>query len=407
MLHLIRFLALLILLTSCVGKEHYEIRNPEQIPLPKEIGNSQLVGLGESTHGTIEFATLKASIIKDLIDNHGFNLLAIEANYLDTREVNIWLNGGEGNIDKLIKGLRYWTFDNSSFKNLLVWIRKYNSKNDRPVNLYGIDMQFVQQSIHEPFTYLKQYLAKDSLAYKHLQELDTISLEQLGNRFYNTPQIEYQEIKKSIGKALQLIETHLNAGLISDSVAFWHQYNLSNAMDAIAMYENDVYNYGTPDYLNVRDLSMAKNATAIIERYQNSKMILWAHNYHLKNSSDSMGRYLKDNFGSDFANFCLTTRKGYLTAYSATDSLGKLSNFKLNEDFSESLEYKIWLSYLPERFLMNTRDLVNHLDIKDSLLMLDVGAVYDAENYLNNYITTRLEMEYDYIIYIDSTNALN
>lgn len=403
----IRLLILFLVITSCHSKKYYDIREFENIPLPEGLEKVRLIGLGESTHGTLEFATIKASIIKDLINNYGYNLLAIEANYLDTKKVNAWLNGEEGDLDKLIKGLKYWTFENYSFKDLLVWIRKYNSKADRPVNLYGIDMQYVQQSIREPFDYLKNYLMEDSLAYNHLKELDTISIELLGEKFFNTPLSEFQEIKKAIGVAQHLIDIQINDRHISADTAFWYKYNLSNALNAIEMYENDVYNYQTPDYSNVRDLSMAENSIAIIERYQDSKMILWAHNYHIKNNSNVMGGHLKEYFGSEFITFCLTTRTGHLTAYSPNATLGHLSTFDLDENYNESLEYKIWSSGLPDQFIMSTKVLTNYLDSKDSLLMLDVGAVYDTEDKRRNYIYTDLENEYEYIIYIDSTNALN
>jgi erythromycin esterase len=401
-----RAIFLLLTLSSCVTKDYYELENLERIPLPIEVKEARVIGLGEATHGTLEFGIIKSSIIKDLIKNYRFNLIAIEADQSDVKPINIWLNGGEGNIYELTKGLKYWTFNNSAFINLLIWIREYNSQNESPINIYGIDMQFVQESIHEPFEYLKSYLPKGSVEYHKLKELDTISLNRLGNEFYNTTIEEYQEIDKSINFAQLTIENHLKEKIISDSLAFWLQFSLTNAKNAIEMYKNDVHYYGTSSYINVRDLSMAKNSASIIEKIADSKMILWAHNYHVKKKDDLMGGHLKEMFGDKYMNIGMTSRKGYLRAYPHDDPNGDLSNFKFNLNSEKTIEYKIWRSSLPIRFLMSTKMLANFIESKDEMFMLDVGAVFDSEIIDNNYASTIIHKEYDYIIYLDSTNTL-
>lgn len=399
-------IALLFILSSCVTKDYYELGNLEQIPLPLEVKEARVIGLGEATHGTLEFAKIKSSIIKDLVKNYGFNLLAIEASQSDVKPINMWLNGGEGNIYELTKGLKYWTFNNSAFTNLLIWIREYNSQNESTINIYGIDMQFVQESIHEPFEYLKNYLPKGSVEYHRLEELDTISLNRLGNKFYNTTLEEYEEIDRSINFAQRTIENHLKENIISDSLAFWLQFSLTNAKNAIEMYKNDVHYYGTPNYINVRDFSMAKNSASIIGKIVDSKMIVWAHNYHVKKKEDLMGGHLKKMFGDRYLNIGMTSRKGYLRAYPHDDTRGDLSIFEFNLNSEKTIEYKIWRSGLPTRFLMSTKLLANFIELKEETFMLDVGAVFDSKITDNNYASTLIYNEYDYIIYLDSTNAL-
>lgn len=400
-----KFIALLFVLISCDTKTYYKIENIGKIHLPSEVKQARLIGLGEATHGTLEFVVIKSSIIKDLIENHGFTILAIEAHDSDVKKINDWLNGEKGDIYKLIKELKYWTFDNSIFINLLIWIRDHNSKSDRPVSIYGIDMQFVQKSIHEPFDYIKSYLPKDSVEYHKLQELDTISLTRLASKFYNTTLEEYREIKESIGLAQAIIDDHIKKKIISDSLAFWLQFDLIKAKSAIEMYENDVYYTGTPNYLDVRDLSMAKNSVSLLNHFAGSKMIIWTHNYHIKKKENLMGGHLVAKLSDDYINFCLTSRKGHLTAYGQNDSIGVLSNFKFTSNSERILEHRIWRSGLPSQFLMSTAQLARHIDLKDSILMLDVGAVYDTEIKHNNYSSTIIDKEYDYIIYLDSTQA--
>ncbi|MFN3997072.1 MAG: erythromycin esterase family protein [Algoriphagus sp.] len=400
-----KLMLILSILTSCVNKNYTKIENLEKITLPIEVGNAKIIGLGEATHGTIEFAITKSSIIKDLIKNHEFNLLAIEAHNSDVKEINRWLNGGEGDIEILIKGLKYWAFNNYPFLELLNWIKEHNSKSQNPVTIYGIDMQFVQKTIHEPFEYVKNYLPSDSNTFYQLQELDTLALDQLGKKFSNTSLDEFQRIKKSINLALQIVDEHLREDKISDSLAYWHQFDLNNSMNAINMYENDVYYLENSNYINIRDFSMANNLGSIIRKSPESKIIIWSHNFQIKNKGDVMGGHLKEQFGEKYINFCLTTRKGYVTAYDLNDSKENLSNFSLNMNNENTLEQEITKSELPKQFLMDTRKLIDLLKLKDSIFMLDIGAVYDQEVKENNLVITFLNKEYDYIIYLDSTKG--
>jgi erythromycin esterase-like protein len=60
-------------------------------PLIDAIGKSTLVLIGEATHGTDEFYRTRAEITKTLIADHGFNLVAVEADWPDAYRVNRWV----------------------------------------------------------------------------------------------------------------------------------------------------------------------------------------------------------------------------------------------------------------------------------------------------------------------------
>src|SRR6476469_7693580 len=56
------------------------------------IGDASLVLLGEATHGTAEFYRLRARISERLIDERGFDAIAVEADWPDALRVNRYLN---------------------------------------------------------------------------------------------------------------------------------------------------------------------------------------------------------------------------------------------------------------------------------------------------------------------------
>src|ERR1022692_2000256 len=62
-------------------------------PLMDCIGNARFVLLGEASHGTHEFYRERAKITKRLIDEKGFNAVAVEADWPDAYRVNQYVQG--------------------------------------------------------------------------------------------------------------------------------------------------------------------------------------------------------------------------------------------------------------------------------------------------------------------------
>ena len=54
------------------------------------IGDARLVLLGEASHGTHEFYRARADITRELITHHGFNLIAVEADWPDAHRAHRW-----------------------------------------------------------------------------------------------------------------------------------------------------------------------------------------------------------------------------------------------------------------------------------------------------------------------------
>ena len=59
------------------------------------IGDARFVLIGEASHGTHEFYRIRAQISKRLIAEHGFNAVAVEADWPDAYRVNRFVRGDE------------------------------------------------------------------------------------------------------------------------------------------------------------------------------------------------------------------------------------------------------------------------------------------------------------------------
>ena len=60
-------------------------------PLIERIGDRRLVLIGEASHGTAEFYRLRARITKALIEQRGFTIVAVEADWPDAARIDRWV----------------------------------------------------------------------------------------------------------------------------------------------------------------------------------------------------------------------------------------------------------------------------------------------------------------------------
>jgi erythromycin esterase-like protein len=65
-----------------------EIDDPEFGAFFDRYGDARVVLLGEASHGTSEFYRARAAISRRLIERHGFNIVAVEADWPDAASVD-------------------------------------------------------------------------------------------------------------------------------------------------------------------------------------------------------------------------------------------------------------------------------------------------------------------------------
>ena len=66
------------------------------------IADADIVGLGDGTHGTHEYYTVKQRLIEYLAGADGFRTVAFEGPWSDFNAINDYIQGGEGNVRTLL-----------------------------------------------------------------------------------------------------------------------------------------------------------------------------------------------------------------------------------------------------------------------------------------------------------------
>ena len=96
-------------------------------PLQSLVGNASIVGLGEETHGTHEFFTMKARLVEFLVSRMGFNTFIMENNWGTSRLIDAYINGGQGNVEDVMRTSLFFSWQTQEYRDMLEWMRAYNT----------------------------------------------------------------------------------------------------------------------------------------------------------------------------------------------------------------------------------------------------------------------------------------
>ena len=84
----------------------------------------KVVGMGESTHGTHEFFTMRHRMFKFLVEHHGFNTFFLEADYVVCKPIDNYIKTGEGDPAKLIDAIALWPWITQEMLDLVEWMKE-------------------------------------------------------------------------------------------------------------------------------------------------------------------------------------------------------------------------------------------------------------------------------------------
>ncbi len=107
----------------------------------RTLGGVRVVGLGEATHGTREFFTLKHRLVEHLVLEHGFTVFALEADADGCRPLDAYVTTGRGDPVRALRELGYWTWNTDEVLEMLHWMRAHNAGTpaESGVRFIGVD----------------------------------------------------------------------------------------------------------------------------------------------------------------------------------------------------------------------------------------------------------------------------
>src|SRR3954454_9048941 len=133
-------------------------------PLLDAIGDAKYVLLGESSHGTSEFYTIRAELTKRLIQEKGFSFIAVEGDWPACQSINRYIKGfspTEKDVREVLEDFNRWPtwmWANQEIIGLIEWLKDYNQQNRRTekIGFYGLDVYSLWESMDEIIHYLEK-----------------------------------------------------------------------------------------------------------------------------------------------------------------------------------------------------------------------------------------------------------
>src|SRR5436190_22423142 len=144
-------------------KDYYRLEKSEDLdPLLKRIGEAKYVMLGEASHGTHEYYTWRMAISKRLIEEYGFNFIAVEGDWPDCYKINRYVKGYKDAGDNIYDVLKTfdrwptWMWANWEIAALAEWLRDYNKalRPEKKIGFYGLDVYSLWDSMDAMVKYL-------------------------------------------------------------------------------------------------------------------------------------------------------------------------------------------------------------------------------------------------------------
>jgi len=369
-------------------------------PLKDLIGDSRIVALGESTHGTHEFFRLKHRIFEFLVSEMGFTVLGMETTMPEAFDLNRYVLSGEGDPVKALSNTHYWKYDTEEVLGLVQWMRQYNANpaHSRKLKFYGFDMQFAARAARVTVSYLRRVDPKEAAILQRTLDLlsNPLAIEDFAlsktriRQFAATAAAIVSDFDKRKQQYVQRSSTP------EWSVARQHAQILAQCMESLRPGADGA----------LRDRYMAENIEWILrEEGGDAKIALWAHNFHIAVQPRRMGDYLRKKFGNAMAVFGMTFNQGGFWAITETY---KLRNFDVGPARDGTLEATLAaarppIAVIPFRKLPNAGPAAEWLS--SALRAREIGGYEEATEEVYHLPRVRAAQAYDAMLFVHRTSA--
>ena len=293
-------------------------------PLREIVGDARIVGLGEQTHGTHEFVTMKHRIIRFLVEEMGFTALALEDSWSGGLLADRYVVGGKGTRDDATRAFEFWTYRCDEFIDIVRWMRSHNLRADQPVHLVGID----NKAPHLAPSWFRTLLPYTG------EPFDAAFLRDVDSRLpLKAPKLNSDdpEVRAEGFAFLQSLVDEVFAVLpeIEDGLTPLERATIQHIPRAIAQVhdyaeiaETELHDAGwwVPAVFNFRDACMAENTLWWLDQLgENSRIIVYAHNGHVvrgwpETQSVHLGEHLSNAYGEEYIAIGFSTCEGTCTA---------------------------------------------------------------------------------------------
>jgi erythromycin esterase len=401
---------------------NHPLRNEQDLDiLMQEIGDARVVLLGEASHGTSEYYTWRAAITKRLIQEKGFDFIAVEGEWADSYRVNQFIKGGQKDSADAVALLEQynrwptWMWGNYEVASLVTWLNDYNQEKtgEAKVGFFGLDVYCLWESMTELMPHIKEDPSLVKAARKVHQCFQPYSADalQYAEAVANATADCRAETKR-LWKAVQ--KQNKSAGANQTEEQFVAEQNALVALNGERYYSAMVSS--NTESWNVRDRHMTETLKRLLDFHgPDSKAIIWEHNTHVgdarytdmaSSGEVNVGQLVRKEYGED--NVFIVGFGSYKGTVIAAGGWGApMKTIPVPPATPGSWEH-ILHRLGPTNKIILSKDIRDEKYLKRSIGHRAIGVVYNPElEHLGNYVPSVMPKRYDAFVYIDSTQALH
>ncbi len=358
--------------------------------------NYAVLGIGEQSHGTSEFFTLRTNLLKQLIADPKITKIGLEAPMAEVEDLNQYVLHDQGDLKTILKSLRVYIYECSEFAALINEVKEINKGRVNKIILFGFDLQSPFRSLEN----IAALAAKDpTIPADSIKKL-LHAYQLLSNQVYSHTfsENDFNEVQ-AMSQAL-VAPRPGTISLTPTEVAF-RRYQ-TNYRQFLRLNNPGLTNWDVKPMSVIRDSLMAENV--VNEVLAGEKVIILAHNAHLQKQesfySKSMGQFIKDKLKNRYQCIGLTTASGQYTAFNPTAKKIINTNPVLPPD-EQAFEYYFSRLSKPVFFLETAsfRRSLKETDLPSQYRMLPMGFIE------KQFVTGNVFKDFDYIIHINQTSG--
>lgn len=389
------------------------------------VGDRAFVLLGEATHGTHEFYSMRAQITRRLIEEHGFDAIAIEGDWPDTFQLNRYAcNGGAVSLDAAFDQFQRfptWMWRNRVVSDFAQWLHAHNAALPATsrIGIHGLDLYSLYRSAEAVIAYLEQVDPDQVEAARRLYAcLDHVQDPQAygyaaaaGIR----PPCRDAAARLLVDLVRKAPEYRADDGRAKANEQFVAERNAYVVLNAEHYYREMFA--GRANSWNLRDAHMVNTLLALRHHLRDNgcsgRIVVWAHNSHLgdaratamgKRGEWNVGQLLRQQVGTQGALLVgFTTYTGHVTA--ARDWDRAAERRWVRPARRDSYEHAFYASGLDRFFLPLRDEVVAAMD--NPMLERAIGVVYRPETELeSHYFSALIGSQFDAVFHLDETSAV-
>jgi protein-L-isoaspartate(D-aspartate) O-methyltransferase len=388
--------------------------------------DARIVMLGEASHGTSEFYRARAAITRRLVERHGFNIVAVEADWPDAASIDRYVRHrprreGEGASaqDAPFQRFPTWMWRNTDVDAFIRWLRDHNQglAPERMAGFYGVDLYNLSGSIRAVIDYLDDVDPDAaSLARERYGCLEPWSSDPaLYGRLAITE--GYARCEQAVVQMLRQLHANRIEYAAQDGEEWLDAAANARLVKNAEEYYRVMY-HGSAESWNLRDTHMFETLCQLLDaKGPQAKAVLWAHNSHIGNAAFTemgqardelnVGQLVKERFGDAARLIGFGTHQGTVAA--ATDWDGEMEVKTVRPSLPGSYERLCHDSGEP-RFLLDLREGLDsplREALMESRLQRFIGVIYRPETERwSHYAQSILPKQYDAWVWFDETTAV-